>query len=602
MPGLLTWTATPEIDGANRRRGAGQSGLDFMPLSSHLKIVAPPLELVTPLGGYQLLADPLLNKGTAFTEEERDDFELHGLLPPRVASLDDQVSRRLQVLRGFATDLERYAFLRELQDTNETVFFALLAQNIEELLPIVYTPTVGAGCQNFSRLYRKPRGLFLSLPHRKRIREILANPQFDRTEVIVVTDGERVLGLGDQGAGGMGIPIGKLALYTACGGIHPATTLPIMLDVGTDNPECLADPLYVGWRNARVHGQDYDDFIEEVMSAIAERWPHALLQWEDFAKANATRLLDRYRDRLCSFNDDIQGTAAVATGTLLSAIAITGVPLTEQRIAIFGAGSAGCGVAGLLMEAMIESGLSAGEAVRRFYMVDYEGLLIEGMNASAPFQRRFMQDPAAVAAWTRERPDRVMLLDVVRNARPTALIGVSGQPGAFSEPVVRAMAAVNRRPVIFPLSNPTSRAEATAEAVERWSDGRAIIGAGGPFPPLIRDGRPFKVDQTNNSYIFPGLGLGVIASKARRITDTMFMAAAKALAAMSPARDDPRGNLLPPVTALREVAIAVARAVALQARSEGLTGDISLGDIEHAIHAKMWTPNYLPYRRLRKNA
>src|SRR6476646_7804302 len=558
------------------------------------QVNAQPTELVTPFAGYQLLSDSLLNKGTAFSEQERDAFELHGLLPPRVASLDEQVSRRLQVLRGFATDLERYAFLRELQDTNETVFFALLTRNIEELLPIAYTPTVGAGCQHFSRLFRKPRGVFLSLPHRKRIKQILSNPQFDRTEVIVVTDGERILGLGDQGAGGMGIPIGKLALYTACGGIHPSTTLPVLLDVGTDNDERLADPLYVGWRHERVRGQEYDDFIEEFIAAATERWPHALMQWEDFAKANATRLLDRYRDRLCTFNDDIQGTAAVATGTLLSAIAVTGVALSEQRIAIFGAGSAGCGIASLLMAAMIEAGVDVKMAASRFYMVDQDGLLVDGMNAIASFQKPFLQDRAKIAAWPIEQPGRGTLLDVVRNAKPTTLIGVSGQPGSFSEPIVRTMAEINRRPVIFPLSNPTSRAEATPDDIQRWTDGRAVIGTGSPFPPLMRDGRPFKVDQTNNSYIFPGVGLGVIAVRARRLTDTMFMAAAKALAALSPARSDTCSNLLPPVTALREVSIAVARATALQARKEGLT-DLAEGKIDAAIHAKMWSPKYLPY-------
>jgi malate dehydrogenase (oxaloacetate-decarboxylating) len=553
--------------------------------------------LVTHLAGYHLLSDSMLNKGTAFTEHERDEFELHGLLPPRVATLDEQVSRRLQVLRGFATDLERYAFLRELQDTNETVFFALLTRNIEELLPIVYTPTVGAGCQNFSRLFRKPRGLFLSLPHRKRIRQILANPQFDNTEVIVVTDGERILGLGDQGAGGMGIPIGKLALYTACGGIHPSTALPILLDVGTDNEERLSDPLYVGWRRQRVRGPEYDDFVEEFISAVTERWPHVLLQWEDFAKSNATRLLERYRDRLCSFNDDIQGTAAVATGALLSAIAVTGVPLTEQRIAIFGAGSAGCGIAGLLHAAMVETGLSAKEAARRFYMVDQDGLLVDGMNAVTAFQRPFVQDRSLVGSWQTERPGRVTLLDVVRNARPTTLIGVSGQPGSFSEPTVRAMADINRRPVIFPLSNPTSRAEATPADIQRWSEDCAIIGSGSPFPPLMRDGQAPKVDQTNNSYIFPGVGLGAVAVQARRITDTMFMAAAKALAELSPVRNKMGSNLLPPVTSLRDISIAVARAVALQARREGLTAEVDDHEIDAAIAARLWTPRYLPYRR-----
>ena len=565
-----------------------------MPGSSHVNV--QPSEVATPLAGYQLLGDSFLNKGTAFTDKERDEFELHGLLPPRVASLDEQVSRRLQALRGFSTDLERYAFLRELQDTNETVFYAMLTRNIEELLPIAYTPTVGAGCQHFSRLFRKPRGLFLSLQHRKRIKQILANPQFDRTEVIVATDGERILGLGDQGAGGMGIPIGKLALYTACGGIHPCTTLPVFLDVGTDNDERLADPLYVGWRHERVRGEEYDAFIEEFVTAATERWPHVLLQWEDFAKSNATRLLDRYRDRLCTFNDDIQGTAAVATGTLLSAIGITGVPLTAQRIAIFGAGSAGCGIAGLMRAAMIEAGVEPSAAAKQFFMVDQDGLLLEGMNAITGFQKPFVQDRSMVASWPIENTGRVTLLDVVRHAKPTTLIGVSGQPGSFSEQIVRAMAENNRRPVIFPLSNPTSRAEATPSDIARWSNGRAVIGTGSPFPPLVRDGRPFRVDQTNNTYIFPGVGLGVIAVQARRLTDTMFMAAAKALAAMSPAKNDTGSNLLPAVTALREVSIAVARATAFQAHKEGLT-DFSEDEIEPAIQAKLWSPKYLPYRR-----
>ena len=542
------------------------------------------------VAGYRLLADARLNKGTAFTEQERDLFGLHGLLPPQVATIDEQVTRRLEAFRHFATDLERYAFLRDLQDTNETLYYALLARNLEELLPIVYTPTVGAGCRSFSRLFRKPRGLFLSLPKRGSIRQILANPQFDRTEVIVVTDGERILGLGDQGAGGMGIPIGKLALYTACGGIDPAACLPVLLDVGTDNPDNLKDPLYVGWRHARVRGQDYDDFIEEFVSAVIERWPHVLLQWEDFAKANATRLLERYRDRLCTFNDDIQGTAAVATGALLAAINVTGVPLTEQRVAVFGAGSAGCGIASLLCAAMVGEGLAPKEAARRFYLIDKDGLLIEGMPDVAPFQAQFLQSREAAGGGR-------SLMDVINGARPTVLIGVSGQRGAFSEAVVRAMAAQHVRPIIFPLSNPVSCAEAAPADVERWSEGRAIIGAGSPFPPLTRNGKPFSIDQTNNSYIFPGVGLGAVATRARRISDSMFMAAAKALAALSPANKDPAANLLPPVTELRDVAIAVAIAVARQGEAEGLTDGVYADGVEAAVRGKMWMPRYLPYRR-----
>jgi len=570
---------------------------------SKVSLTEPVSERVeTALSGYQLLADPWLNKGTAFTEIERDTFDLHGLLPPNIGALEEQVSRRLQVLRSLETDLERYAFLRDVQDTNETLFFALLVQNIEELLPIVYTPTVGAGCQQFSRLFRKPRGLFLSLSHKKRIKEILAHPRFDRVEAIVVTDGERILGLGDQGAGGMGIPIGKLALYTGCGGLHPATTLPIILDVGTDNPDCLSDPLYVGWRHERVRGQEYDDFIEVFVHAVKQRWPHVMLQWEDFAKNNATRLLDRYRDQLCTFNDDVQGTAAVATATLLAAINVTGVPLTGQRIAILGAGSAGCGIASLIRRAMTDAGLPDSEAAQRFFMVDRDGLLVRGMEDLASFQLPFLQGKSTAQGWTLDHPDRIALLDVVRNAKPTVLIGVSGQAGAFSEAVVRAMAEHNPRPVIFPLSNPTSRAEATPEDLEAWSGGRAVIGTGSPFPPLLRDGVKFKVDQTNNSYIFPGVGLGAIAVKASRISDQMFMAAAKALAAASPARDDPRKNLLPPVTSLREVSVTVALAVALQAHREGLTKGIQLDEIEGLIRRKVWTPHYAPYSRSKKIA
>src|SRR5580658_9021119 len=335
------------------------------------------MQLETGLMGYDLINTPLLNKGTAFVEAERDLFHLHGLLPPHIGSLDDQVARRLKVLRAFETDFERYAFLRDLQDNNETLFYALMVSHIEELLPLVYTPTVGEGCQRFSEIWRKPRGVFLSYPNRHRIREILAHPRYDQVRVIVVSDGERILGLGDQGAGGMGIPIGKLALYTACGGIRPEFTLPVLLDVGTDNAERRANPIYIGWNHERVRGAGYDDFVETFVEAVRERWPFVLLQWEDFAGSNAGRLLERYRDRLCTFNDDIQGTAAVAAGTLLSAIAVTGIPLTEQRIALLGAGSAGGGIVSLLIAAMREAGLSEAEAHGRFYAVGRNGLLLE---------------------------------------------------------------------------------------------------------------------------------------------------------------------------------------------------------------------------------
>ena len=551
----------------------------------------------TSRSGYHLLNTPLLNKGTAFTEEERDAFDLHGLLPPMVSTLDEQAARRLQAMRQLATDFERYVFLRGLQDTNEVLFYALLVRHLEELLPIVYTPTVGLGCQHFSQSFRKPRGLFLSMPHKERIARILGHPRFDTVEAIVVTDGERILGLGDQGAGGMGISIGKLSLYTGCGGLHPATTLPILLDVGTDNPERLSDPLYIGWRHERLRGQAYDDFIEAFIQAVVARWPHVLLQWEDFARDNATRLLERYRDRLCTFNDDIQGTAVVAAGTLLAAMNVTGVPMREQRVTVVGAGGAGTGISSLLLRAMVEDGLSESEARRRFYLVDRDGLLVEGMPGLLSFQEPFAQPRNAVANWTLEQESRIGLGDVVRNAKPTVLIGVSGQPGAFPENVVRAMAASVERPVIFPLSNPTSRAEATPIDVMAWTEGRAVIGTGSPFPPLLKNGAYMRVDQTNNSYVFPGIGLAAIAVHARRVSDGMLMAAARALADVSPARQNPNANLLPPVSQLRDVSLRVAQAVALQARKDGLTEAMDAGDMYRKIQDKMWTPAYRPYRR-----
>jgi len=551
----------------------------------------------TSLTGYDLINTPLLNKGTAFTEAERDVFRLHGLLPPHIGSLDDQVARRLKVLRAFETDFERYASLRELQDTNETLFYALLVRNIEELLPIVYTPTVGEGCQRFSEIWRKPRGVFLSYPNKHRIREILADPRFDRVRVIVVTDGERILGLGDQGAGGMGISIGKLALYTGCAGIHPDETLPVLLDVGTNNQERLDDPLYVGWRHARVTGADYDAFVEEFVAAVSDRWPHVLLQWEDFAGYHASTLLARYRDRLCTFNDDIQSTAAVAAASLMAAVTVTGVPLTDQRIALVGAGSAGCGILALLLQVMIEKGLSEDNARRRFFAVDRYGLLVDGMADITPAQAPFVQSRAAVAGWTLEKPGEIGLLDVVSNAKPTVLIGTSGRAGVFTEAVVRTMAQHVDRPVIFPLSNPTSRSEATAEQLVTWTDGRALIGTGSPFAPVEWKGKKIAINQTNNSYIFPGMGLGILASRARRVTDAMFMVAAKVLADMSPTVTDKEGRLLPPVCRMRIVAAAVGKAVARQAQADGVAETRDEATLDQRIATGVWEPRYLPYRK-----
>jgi malate dehydrogenase (oxaloacetate-decarboxylating) len=547
------------------------------------------------LTGFDLINQPILNKGTAFSDEERSSFALHGLLPPHISNLDEQVARRLAALRMYETNFEKYSFLRDLQDSNEVLFYRLLLQNIDEMLPLVYTPTVGEGCQRFSEIWRKPRGLFLSYANRHRITEILAHPRYDQVRAIVVSDGERILGLGDQGAGGMGIPIGKLALYTACGGIHPALTLPILLDVGSDNETLLSNPIYLGWRHERVRGTDYDDFIESFVGAVQKRWPHVLLQFEDFAGNNAGRLLERYRDRLCTFNDDIQGTAAVAAGTLLSAINVTGTPLADQRIALFGAGSAGIGICTMIREAMVQAGLSRDEAQSRFYAVDRDGLLVEGMSGIRPIQQPFVQPKAAVANWTLQQPGRIALFDVVANAAPTVLIGVSTQPGTFTEAIVHRMAKTCPRPAIFPLSNPTARSEATAADLMAWTEGRALIGTGSPFPPVERNGRLVPVDQTNNSYIFPGVGLGVLASQARRVTDSMFMAAAKALAELSPTRKDKDGRLLPPLSQIREVSVAVATAVARQAQAEGVAPESSPEDLMRKIRAQVWAPLYRDY-------
>jgi malate dehydrogenase (oxaloacetate-decarboxylating) len=560
---------------------------------------APARVVATALSGYELLNDPLLNKGTAFTEAEREDFELHGLLPPHVATLDWQVRRRLDAFRGLGSDLQQYVFLRGLQDSNETLFYALLTRNIEEMMPVVYTPTVGLGCQQFSRIFRKPRGLFLSLPLQDRIASILSHTRYDGIEAIVVSDGERILGLGDQGAGGMGIPIGKLSLYTACAGLHPSTTLPVLLDVGTDNPDHLNDPLYIGWRHERVRGDAYDALVDRFADAVQKRWPHVLLHWEDFALGNANRLLARYRDRLCSYNDDIQGTAAVAVGTLLSAVKVTGESLARQRVAVLGAGSAGTGICALLLRAMIDGGLSEAEARSRFYLVDRGGLLVEGMAGLQPFQAPFAQSRERLAGWKLPSSRRIDLSDVIANARPTVLIGTSGQPHAFTEPMVREMARHARRPIIFPLSNPTQRSEATPQDLHAWTEGRAVIGTGSPFPPLHRNGGAFRVDQTNNAYVYPGIGLGAIAVKARRISDAMFLAAARVVAELSPARHDPDANLLPPLVELRKISFRVAVAVTAQAIAEGLAGTLSEEKIAAAVRAKMWEPVYATYRRLR---
>jgi malate dehydrogenase (oxaloacetate-decarboxylating) len=544
--------------------------------------------------GFDLLNNCRLNKGTAFEESERDAFYLHGLLPPHVGTLEDQRDRREKGLAGLSTPIEKYRFMRDLQDTNETLFYSLLTHHVEETLPIVYTPTVGEGCQKFSDLWRRPRGLFLSYPNKDRIEQIFSSPHYDAIRCIVVSDGERILGLGDQGAGGMGIPIGKMALYTALAGIRPEYCMPILLDVGTDNEERLKDPLYIGWRSNRVRGSEYDQFVDAFVSAVKRRWPSVLLQWEDFAGGNAARFLTRYRDQLCTFNDDIQGTAAVATGTLLSAINVTGIPMKEQRIAVLGFGGAGIGISQLILSALQDAGLSKREAYGRFYALDRYGLVIEGGQGVRPDQLPFARQRAEVTEWQLSNREEIGLVEVVRNAKPTVLIGVSGQPGAFTEEAIRTMAACVERPVIFPLSNPTSRCEATPQQIVDWTRGKALIGTGSPFGPAQFEGKEVGFAQTNNSYIFPGLALGILSSRARHVSDAMIKAAALALAELSPTRQNKQGGLLPPLSSIRSVSQKVAQGVGRQAIREGLAPVAEI-DLEKEIATNIWEPVYETY-------
>lgn len=551
----------------------------------------------TRLRGVDLLFNSRLNKGTAFSEHERDVFGLHGLLPPHIGTLEDQRERRKRVLDSRDTAFGKYSNMRDLQDNNETLFYSMIEHYTEELLPVVYTPAVGEGCQRFSEIWRRPRGLFISYPNRDRIDQILADKRYDKVRCIVVSDGERILGLGDQGAGGMGIPIGKMALYTALGGIPPEHCLPILLDAGTDNEELLHDPIYIGWQHHRVRGQEYDDFVEAFVTSVEKRWPHILLQWEDFAGANAARLLERYRDRLCTFNDDIQGTAAVTTATLLAAVHATGVPLAKQTIAMFGAGAAGIGIIDLLIAAMKEEGLSEAEARSRIYAFNRYGLLVEGARGIKESQQHLVRRRAEIAEWKLEGRDDVSLMDVVRNAKVTVLAGVSAQAGAFTEGVVREMARHTERPIIFPLSNPTSKTEATPADLMLWTEGRALVGTGSPFPPIEISGKRMRVSQVNNSFIFPGLALGILVAQARRVTDGMIMAAAKALAGLSPLRADSSAPLLPAIGESRRVAMAVADAVARQAIADRVA-EIAGGDLQQRIVEYVWNPVYVPYELL----
>lgn len=549
------------------------------------------------VNGYELINNPVLNKGRSFTAEERAAFKLRGIVPPAYLPLDEIVDKNYQIVVNSVNDLERHIFLRNLQDRNETLFYAVLNKYIEQIMPLVYTPTVGKACQQFAHIYRRARGVFISYPNRDYIDEILDHVHFDGTEVIVVSDGERILGLGDQGAGGMGIPIGKLSLYTGCAGIAPNKTLPIVLDVGTDSETLLNDPLYLGWRHKRIRGQEYDDFVDRFVQAIKKRFPNVLLQWEDFAQNNALKLLNRYKDQLCTFNDDIQGTASIVVGALLSATKASGLSLEEQRIVVVGAGSAGVGISNLIVDALIDLGISREVAYKSFYLVDRFGLITDNID-SLDFQKPFSRSASDISSWNVQDKNNITLLETVQNAKATMMIGVCAQGGIFTKDVIQSLAANCARPIVFPLSNPTEKAEANPHDVLDWTEGKAIVGTGTAFP-LYDTGSEFRrIDQVNNSYIFPGLGLGVLVVRAKRVTDRMFLIAAKALADLSPAATDPHANLLPPLKEVRSVSRHIAFAVAKEAVKAGLTDYTELSDdkLNYMLDNYIWDPVYLPYR------
>jgi malate dehydrogenase (oxaloacetate-decarboxylating) len=539
-----------------------------------------------------LLDTPLLNKGTAFTDEERTQFGLHGLLPPCVETLEEQVARAYEAYTRKDDDLERHIYLRALQDNNEVLFYRLLLDHIEEMTPIVYTPTVALACEQFSHIYRRPRGMFIPYPQRDCIVSLLRNRPNPNVDVIVVTDGERILGIGDQGVGGLGIPIGKLSLYTLIGGIRPERTLPIVLDAGTNNAERLDDPEYVGWRHERITGDDYFAFIEQFVDAVKEELPETCLQWEDFANPHARPILDRYRDQLLTFNDDIQGTAAVALGAILGAIKLTGKNLKDQQIVIFGAGSAATGVADGLRAAMTEEGLTDEQARSRFWLVNSKGVLHSGRKDLSPEEMIYAQPENRIASWPRTSNGNVGLADVIGHINATILIGLSTVGGAFSEAIVRDMAGKVERPIIFPLSNPTSKSEATPEDLIRWTDGRALVATGSPFAPVNYGGREIRIAQCNNVYIFPSIGLGVVASSARRVTDSMMFAAARALAGNSPALKDPSASLMPPLADLRKVASEIALAVGIAAQEAGIAVQVPEDELRARVMATQWSPDY----------
>lgn len=552
--------------------------------------------LYIPYAGSILLETPLLNKGSAFDQQERSNFNLTGLLPPRFETIDEQVARAYRQYKSFNTYINKHIYLRAIQDNNETLFFKLLQSHLAEMMPVIYTPTVGDACEQFSDIYRNARGLFISYEDRHQIDDILRNATKDKVKVIVVTDGERILGLGDQGIGGMGIPIGKLSLYTACGGISPAYTLPVMLDVGTNNPKLLADPMYMGARHKRIEQAEYDEFLGLFINAVKRRWPHVLLQFEDFAQPNAMPLLTRYRDQICCFNDDIQGTAAVTVGTLLSACRSKGVKLSQLTVAFVGAGSAGCGIAEQIITQMISEGISPMQARSQVFMVDRFGLLTQGMADLRDFQEKLVQTQMAVQSW-QIAGEYATLLEVMHGAKPDILIGVSGQAGLFSETIIKAMKQHCDLPIIFPLSNPSRQVEATPTQVINWTEGQVIMATGSPFDAVEYQGKIFPIAQCNNSYIFPGIGLGVIAANINRISDKMLQVASETLAGASPLANTGAGELLPPLTAIAQLSKDIAFAIAKVAFAENLALVLSDEELQEKIDKNFWQAEYRQYKR-----
>lgn len=535
--------------------------------------------------GITLLRDPSLNKGSAFTLEEREAFGLTGLLPPRVLTLDEQVQRVLENLRKQSSDIERYVYLIALQDRNKTLFYRVLLDNIEELMPIVYTPTVGQACLQFGHIFRRPRGIYITARDKGRVTELLGNWPFSDVRVIVVTDGERILGLGDLGADGMGIPVGKLALYSVCAGIHPSLSLPITIDMGTDNARLLNDPLYTGLQHPRIRGEVYDEILEEFVLAVQQVFPGALIQFEDFANRNAFRLLQQYRDQVCCFNDDIQGTASVTVAGLFSALRITGGALRDQRFLFLGAGEAGLGTGELLVSALVEEGLSTEEARRCCWYVDSKGLIVKSRTDLNGHKLHYAHDHPAITDFH----------SAVETLRPHAIIGVSGQPKRFTPEILESMARINERPIVFSLSNPTSKSECTAEEAYTWTEGRAIFASGSPFDPVVINGRKLYPSQGNNVYIFPGVGMGVMASGAVRVTDEMFLTAARIVAGEVSEADLQFGRVYPPLPRIREVSLTVALAVAEVAYSRGLAAKPRPDDLADHIQTLMFEPEYQSY-------